>query len=240
MNDTGHATGTAATGTTGTQVIEPETTVDPRHRNWVWRSIQLLMQNIFVFWFRYRITGLERLPDGGALLLVNHQSFIDPLVVAVGMKRPVSYLARHDLFRVPVIGWILKNTYVMPIRRDSAGTESIRLAVDRLQQGYYVGLFPEGTRTRDGSLQEIKPGFLAILRRVKVPVVPVGVAGAIDAYPRGALFIRPYPVRVSIGDPITVEEVQELTQRGREQELLERIRSSMLQSLSEANDMLAR
>jgi len=212
--------------------------VDPQARNWVWRVIQLLMQNVFVFWFRYRVAGLEKVPPGGALLLMNHQSYIDPLVVAVAMKRPVSYLARHDLFRVPVIGWILKNTYVMPIRRDSAGSESIRLAVERLQQGYLVGLFPEGTRSRNGELQEFKPGFLAILRRVNVPVIPVGIAGAIDAYPRGALVVRPYPVRVVIGDPISGEEVQSLSQRGREKEFLQRIRSSIEQSLEQANRML--
>ncbi len=217
---------------------ETARTVDPRHRNWIWRSFQVLVQTVFVVWFRYRANGIDRLPEGSALLLVNHQSFIDPLAVAVGMKRPVSFLARHNLFQVPVIGWILKNTHVMPIRRESAGTESIRLAVERLQQGFYVGLFPEGTRSRDGSLGEIKPGFLSILRRANVPIIPVGVAGAIDAFPRGAIFIRPFPVRVFFGDAITAEEVQELTQRGREKEFLERIRTSMQHALDEANAML--
>jgi 1-acyl-sn-glycerol-3-phosphate acyltransferase len=208
--------------------------VDPHARNWVWRIIQLLMQNLFVFCFRYRISGAEKLPVGGALLLINHQSFIDPLVVAVALKRPVSYLARHNLFDVPVIGWILKNAYVMPIRRESAGTESIRAAVERLKQGYLVGIFPEGTRSRDGHLQEIKPGFLAIVRRGQVPVIPIAVAGAGQAYPRGALLTRPVTVRVVVGDPITVEEAAGLTQRGREGEFLNRITRDLQNCLEQA------
>ncbi|SFJ37344.1 lysophospholipid acyltransferase family protein [Planctomicrobium piriforme] len=214
------------------------TPVDPRSRNWVWYGFQLLLQNLFVFCFRYRVAGLEKLPDGGALLLINHQSFVDPLVAAVAMQRPVSYLARHNLFQIPILGWILRHTYVMPIRRGSAGTESIRLAVERLQQGYYVGLFPEGTRSRDGKLQEIKPGFMAIVKRAKVPVIPVGVAGAIRAFPRGAMIVRPYTVRVVIGDPISVEEAEQLTQRGREQEFLDRVRTGIQTCLTEAENWL--
>ncbi|WP_437186270.1 lysophospholipid acyltransferase family protein [Planctomicrobium sp. SH668] len=208
--------------------------VNGRARNWVWRSIQLLMQNLFVFAFRYRIRGKEKLPDGGALLLINHQSFIDPLVTAVGLRRPVSYLARHNLFHVPVIGAILRNTYVMPIRRDSAATESIRLAVERIQQGYYVGIFPEGTRSRNGELQKLKPGFLAIVRRTKVPVVPVGIAGAGNAFPRGALWFRMRQVRVVIGEVITPEELEELCQRGREKEFLEVVKNRIEAAVAEA------
>jgi len=213
---------------------ETTSPVDPKRRNRLWRSLQILMQSLVVFYFRYRIRGEEQFPDGGALLLVNHQSYIDPLVVAVGMQRPVSYLARHNLFHVPVIGWILKNTYVMPIRRNSAATESIRLAVERIQQGYYVGIFPEGTRSQDGSLQEIKPGFLAIVRRTKAPVIPVGIAGAGDAYPKGAFFIRPRTVRVVVGKPFSPDELVEWTQRGREAEFVAEIRRRLEQAMAEA------
>lgn len=214
------------------------TPADPRGRNWVWRTIQLLMQNVFVFWLRYRIRGQEQLPSGGALLLINHQSFIDPLVVAVALHRPVSYLARHNLFDVPVIGWILKNTYVLPIRRESAGTESIRLSVERLNQGYYLGIFPEGTRSHDGRLGEIKPGFLAVARRVRVPIIPVGVAGAGRAFPRGALLPRPYSVRVVVGEPIPPSVVEDLSQRGREIEFVDLIHRRMEECLQAARAWL--
>lgn len=209
---------------------------DPRARNWLWWSVQLLMQNLFTFWLRYRVLGTGGLPEGGALLLINHQSSLDPLVTAVALKRPVSYLARHELFDRPGVGWIMRQTFVMPIRRESAGTESIRLSVERLNAGFYVGLFPEGTRSEDGKLHELKPGFLAIVRRAQVPVIPVGIAGARNAYPRGAVFVRPRTVRVVIGEPIPEEVTKELSQKGREQEFLNLIRERMLQCIVTAEN----
>jgi 1-acyl-sn-glycerol-3-phosphate acyltransferase len=212
----------------------PGSSVDPRRRNSVWWSIQAILRPIFLFWLRYRARGLEHLPQGGALLLINHQSFIDPLMVGLPLKRPVSYLARDSLFRVPVIGWILRNTYVMPIRREAAGTESIRKSVERLEQGYYVGIFPEGTRSPDGKLGEVKPGFIALVRRTHVPVIPVGIAGAGEALPRRSWWLRPARVHVVFGEPIPVELIEELSQRGREQELVEMIRERMQNCLEEA------
>lgn len=210
--------------------------VDPRARSWFWWSCQVILQNIFVFWLRYRVRGLEHLPAGAALLLINHQSSLDPLLAAVAFHRPVSYLARHELFALPVIGWILKKTYVMPIKRASAGTESIRICVERLKQGYYVGIFPEGTRSVDGSLGEIKPGFLAIVRRANVPVIPVGIAGALQVFPRGAFFLRPGKVRVVIGPAISADEAMTLSQKGREAELLERVRSDIQDCMRQAEE----
>jgi 1-acyl-sn-glycerol-3-phosphate acyltransferase len=195
------------------------------------------MQNVFVFWLRYRVEGLEKLPEkGGALLLANHQSYIDPLLVAAGMRRPVSYLARHNLFQVPVIGWILRNTYVMPIRRESAGADSIRESVRRLEHGYYVGMFPEGTRTRDGRLGEMKPGFVALVRRTRVPVVPVGIAGAFEAFPKGSFWMRPRTVRVVFGVPFSVEEVSALTAKGQEQVFVEELTRRIQSCVDRAED----
>ncbi|MCA9081545.1 MAG: 1-acyl-sn-glycerol-3-phosphate acyltransferase [Planctomycetaceae bacterium] len=216
---------------------DPAPLPSPTHRNWVWRTIQILLQNVFTFWLGYRARGIEKLPPGGALLLVNHQSFLDPLLVGLPLTRPVSYLARDNLFRIPVVGWILRNTYVMPIKRESAGTESIRESVRRLEHGYYVGLFPEGTRTRDGHLGEFKPGFLIIARRANVPIIPVGIAGAFRALPRGAWWMRPVPVRVVFGDPLSEVEVQQLVEAGKET-LVKTIQQRIASCLDEANSWL--
>jgi 1-acyl-sn-glycerol-3-phosphate acyltransferase len=214
--------------------------VDPRHRNWVWRSIQFVLQNAFAFWFQYRARGIEKLPAGGALFLINHQSFLDPLLVGVGLRRPVSYLARDSLFRVPIIGWVLRKTYVLPICRESAGTESLRLSINRCRQGYYVGVFPEGTRTRTGEVGDFKPGFVAIARRSGVPVIPVGIAGAFEAYPRGVRIPRPSRIRVVFGDPIEAAEVQRLSERGQEQSFVALVRGLVELCQAEAEDWRAR
>ena len=108
----------------------PDDLPNPLSRNAHWRTLQFVLQILFCFWLRFRARGMERLPKvGGALLLVNHQSYLDPLLVGVPLQRPVSYLARDSLFRVPVIGWILRNTYVMPINREAASTSSLREAI---------------------------------------------------------------------------------------------------------------
>ena len=208
----------------------------PRNPNWVWRALQLILQNVFVFWLDYRARGMEQLPDSGALLLSNHQSFIDPLLIGLPLDRPVSYLARHTLFRVPVIGWVLRNTYVMPINRDAAGTESIREAVRRMQHGFLVGIFPEGTRSAHGELGEIKPGFIALIRHSRLPVVPVGIAGGNHVMPRGAPLPRRGRVRVVFGAPLPGGEVERLSRRGNEADLLAFARHQLLECQRAAED----
>lgn len=194
---------------------------DPFRRNWVWLAVQNLLRPFFLFWIRYRSRGFEHLPlDGGALLLVNHQSFLDPLFVGVALRRPVSFLARDNLFRVPFIGWVLRNTYVMPMRRSAASTESLREAIGRMEAGFLVGIFPEGTRGVDGVLSPLKPGILALIRRANVPVIPVGIAGAHQVMPRGAIIPRPRRVRLVIGPPLPADELASLLLPGKEQELL--------------------
>ncbi|RLS57703.1 MAG: 1-acyl-sn-glycerol-3-phosphate acyltransferase [Planctomycetota bacterium] len=210
---------------------------DPLRRNWVWWCIQKTCQLLFTIWFRYRARGIENLPAGGALLLVNHQSFLDPLLVGLPLTRPVSYLARDNLFGVPLVGWVLRSTYVMPIRREGAGTESIRESIRRMEHGFLVGIFPEGTRSEDSQLGELKPGFLALIRRVKVPVIPVAVAGAFEALPRGAWFPRPRSIRVAFGAPLDATRLAELSKKGRESELLRWTSEAIEQCLGEANAM---
>uniref|UniRef100_A0A7C2NWP6 1-acyl-sn-glycerol-3-phosphate acyltransferase n=1 Tax=Schlesneria paludicola TaxID=360056 RepID=A0A7C2NWP6_9PLAN len=206
---------------------------DPIARNAHWRTIQFVLQNVFCFWLGYRARGLEHLPDGGALLLINHQSFLDPLLVGLPLKRPVSYLARDNLFRVPVVGHILRNTYVMPINREAASTASLREAIRRIEHGFYVGLFPEGTRTRDGHVGELKPGFLALLRRTDAPVIPVGIAGAFEAFPKGTPFPLPGRIRVVFGEPSDREQLAAYGKE-READLLQQVRQRIVACVAEA------
>jgi len=132
------------------------------------------------------------------------------------LDRPVSFLARDSLFRVPVLGSFLRATFVLPVNRDAAGSESIRELVARMRTGFVVGIFPEGTRTRDGSVGEFKPGFVALLKRCDQPVYPVGIGGAFKAYPRGAWFVRPRQVCVVYGEPIDPDEWKSAAAEGRE------------------------
>lgn len=201
----------------------------------------MLCRVLFAILFRYRCRGLDRLPkSGGALLLSNHQSFLDPLLVGLPLNRPISYLARDSLFRVPVVGWMLRHTYVMPLNRDGGSAAGIREPLRRMESGFLVGIFPEGTRSADGKLGPLKPGFAALLRRTTLPVYPVGVAGADKALGRHHKMIRPRRVCVVYGQPLSAETLAELAVRGREQELVEHVRTQIAACQREADDWLNR
>ena len=206
----------------------------PDRRNFNWFATQTFLRAVFHGWNGYAARGTERLASGGGLLLINHQSYLDPLLVGLPLSRPVSYLARDTLFRVPVLGWFLRSVYVMPIDRQAAGTESIREAIRRMRHGFLVGIFPEGTRTVDGALGEFKPGFVALVRRAGVPVYPVGVAGAFDAFPRGATWLRPRPMRVVFGEAFSQDEV-----KGGTDALLTLARGRIADCVAEAEAWLA-
>ena len=215
--------------------VEPPSLPPPKARNLHWRTIQFLLQNVFCFWLGYRARGYERLDDAeGGLVLANHQSFLDPLLIGLPLQRPVSFLARDSLFRIPVVGWILRNTYVMPINREAASTASLREMMRRMQHGYLVGMFPEGTRTETGEVGEFKPGFVALVRRAKLPVYPVGIAGGFQALGRKSWFLYPARVRVVVGTPITVAELDQFSSRSQDQELIEFVRSRIVDCYREA------
>ncbi len=207
----------------------------PLRRNIVWRAIQYALRFLFVVWLRYRAIGLRNIPaQGPGLLAINHQSFLDPLLVGLPLSRPVTYLARSTLFPVPLVGWVLRHTYVIPLDQESPGTSTIRESVARLKAGWLVGVFPEGSRTETGRLGPMYPGFIALVRRQPVPVYPVGIAGAFESFPRGSAIIRPGTVRVVYGAPIPVEEVAELSRRGREEEFLAVLRERIAACCEEA------
>ncbi|MBI3864503.1 MAG: 1-acyl-sn-glycerol-3-phosphate acyltransferase [Planctomycetia bacterium] len=213
----------------------------PLHRNGVWLTLQIIIRNLFAFWLRYRARGIEHIPEsGGGLILSNHQSFLDPLLIGLPLHRPVSFLARDTLFPVPVIGWILRNTYVMPLSRDTGGAAGIRETIRRLDEGFLVGLFPEGTRSADGTMGRLKPGFAALVRRTELPIYPVGIAGANRALGRGSLFLKPHRVCVVFGEPLAAEKIAELKQRGREAELVETVRAEIAVCQEAAERWLAR
>jgi 1-acyl-sn-glycerol-3-phosphate acyltransferase len=213
----------------------------PLRRNWVWFISQVIVGVVFSIWLRFRARGIERIPaSGGALLLANHSSFIDPLLVGLPLRRPVSFLARNTLFHVPVIGWILRHTYVMPLARDTGGAAGIRETLRRLENGFLVGIFPEGTRSADGTMGPFKPGFAALVRRTDLPIYPVGIAGAQRALGRGSFVLKPHRVCVVFGEPFPRETIDGLRQRGREDELVDAVRTRIAECQREAEAWLKR
>src|SRR5258708_14071650 len=110
----------------------------------------------------------------------------------MAVRRPVSFVARRTMVGFAWLGWIPGHAYVMPLSRDTGGAAGIRETLRRLEDGFLVGLFPEGTRSADGTLGIFKPGFAALVRRTNLPIYPVGIAGAQRALGRGSLFLKPH------------------------------------------------
>ena len=190
---------------------QPTLISKPPQANLLWRLVRVPFWLFCKSWVRLRVVGREHIDSArGGLFLVNHQSFLDPLFVAVFLGRPVSYLARDNLFRIPVLGWILRKTHVIPISREAARGGSIRLALERLESGFLVGIFPEGTRTSDGKVGDFRPGFLALARRTQQPIYPVGIVGADRVMPRSSNWIRPGRVDIVFGAPFTPAELHQL------------------------------
>ena len=120
----------------------------------------IFFRALYKFYFGWRVCNPERVPlEGPVILASNHASFLDPPLVGAGLKRGISYLARENLFRFPVLGWVLHRWQVVPVDREGGGAKGLKAILDRLLAGGAIILFPEGTRTRDGRLQPARSGI---------------------------------------------------------------------------------
>jgi 1-acyl-sn-glycerol-3-phosphate acyltransferase len=174
--------------------------------NPVYRAAWPLARFLLHLLFGYRTEGAEKVPEKGPVILAaNHLSILDPIAIGAGIKRPVSFLARADVFRLPVLSWLLPRLYAIPVERGTGDLSAIKGAIRALERGMAFGIFPEGTRSRSGRLQPFKTGVAAIAFRTGSPVVPVAVVGSEKAWPVGRkLFRLRRPIRVVYGDPIPV------------------------------------
>ncbi len=188
--------------------------------NRLWQALlKFLARLTAVAVFRIRCRG-ERLipPAGGGLVLSNHQSNLDPVLVGLCCERRLNYVARQTLLTFAPLRWLLNSLDAIPIDRDGTGLGGLKETLRRLKREELVLLFPEGTRTKDGEVHALKPGFCALARRAEVPLVPVAMDGAFDAWPRQRKFPRPAVIHVQFGEPIHPEHVKLLSD---EQLLLE-------------------
>jgi 1-acyl-sn-glycerol-3-phosphate acyltransferase len=171
--------------------------------------------------FSLRTQGQQHVPRyGPALLVSNHQSYIDPILIGVAARRHLWYVARKTLFYHPAAIRFLRSLHSIPIDQEGFAREGIREVLHELEAGRAVVIFPEGERTLTGQMNPLRPGIYLLIKRGGVPVVPIGIAGAYDAYPRWRAYPIPAPlfcpepgkgtIAVSIGRPISAEHFTKL------------------------------
>ncbi len=173
-----------------------------------YRSVRTVAAWVAVFGFHLRCFGREHtLVPGGALILSTHQSHFDPLLIGVTFNERLNYLAKRSLFQGKILGAVISLLNAIELDRDRSGLAGLKETLKRLKAGKKVLIFPEGTRCPDGQIAPLKPGFISVARRSRVPLIPVAITGAFEALPRGSRLPFRQPLRVAVGPTITAEEV---------------------------------
>jgi 1-acyl-sn-glycerol-3-phosphate acyltransferase len=186
--------------------------------------------------FRYRFTGKSLVPLTGPVLIVsNHQSNLDPVLVGLACPRQLKYLARIGLFFFPFNYWI-RALGAVPIDRERGALRGIRTTLELLKENNAVLVFPEGSRTDDGELQEMLRGFCVLARRSGATIVPAGLDGAFAALPRAAFLVRPHAISLAFETPLTPAQYEQLTDK----ELTELVEKRIGQAFERARHDLAR
>jgi 1-acyl-sn-glycerol-3-phosphate acyltransferase len=170
--------------------------------------------------FSLRTEGWEHVPAAGpALLISNHQSFLDPVLVGLAARRRLHFLARKTLFRHFGLGRLMSSLNAVPVDLQGFAREGLTTILTELEAGHGVVVFPEGNRTSNGCMKPFRPGIYLLIKRIPMQVVPVGIAGAYEAWPRQQALPVPAPlfcpggsgtIAVSIGMPLDSHQLAAL------------------------------
>lgn len=153
---------------------------------------------LFHIFYRIDIKGHENIPeDRGALICPNHYHWLDPLLVAICIKKPVRFMAKYELFQKPVLGFILRNIYAYPVKRGEADLGAIKKTFKILKDKQLVGIFPEGTRIKGGKLGKANPGVAVFSIKTGSPAVPVYISGNYIPFTR---------MKITIGKPVELSQ----------------------------------
>lgn len=185
--------------------------------------------------FGFRVLHRERLIEEGPVILAsNHQSYFDPPLIGICSRRAVYYLARKTLLSIPLLGELLPEINVIPVDRDGNDMSALKKIIRLVRAGNGVVLFPEGTRSPDGALQQGKSGIGLIIAKTRAPVQPMRIFGSYEAFPKGSGKIALTPISVVVGEPIrfTDEELDPKTHGGNERSLYQYLSDRVMEAIA--------
>ncbi|NLJ40589.1 MAG: 1-acyl-sn-glycerol-3-phosphate acyltransferase [Clostridiales bacterium] len=164
-----------------------------------YRIIRGILRPIIYLLYRPSIVGLENFPStGGVILYSNHISLLDPIVIGCMLPRKVYFMAKTELFKSSVFGFILRNLGAFPVKRGTADLAAIRNSLRVLKSGKVFGIFPEGTRNKPGAVQHFSHGAASIAHRSKAKIIPIGITGEYKLF-------RYRSVKVVIGEAVDMD-----------------------------------
>ncbi|MBI3179084.1 MAG: 1-acyl-sn-glycerol-3-phosphate acyltransferase [Deltaproteobacteria bacterium] len=216
----------------------------PAAPRWSWTFFRRKwgMGVLWLVGVRVHIEGAERM-QGPAVFISNHESLIDVAILPAWLPAKLKFVAKKELVRVPFWGWALAAAGALMIDRSNplGAIAAIREGLRKMPPDWSVAVFPEGTRSRDGVMGRFKKGAFHIAMEMKVPVIPLGLAGARDVVPKGGWLVRPTQVHLVVGEPIpthtwTPDRIGEYVAQGRAAvlECVERARARRARELSAA------
>jgi 1-acyl-sn-glycerol-3-phosphate acyltransferase len=163
----------------------------------------LLVFPVFRVLFRGRTSGNTKVPKSGPLVVVaNHGSHLDPPLLGHALGRPVAFMAKAELFSIPILGALIRACGAYPVKRGASDREAIRTATARLQEGWAIGVFLDGTRQADGRVNQPMPGAALLAARSGAPLLPVAILNSHRALGTNRRLPRLVPLQLRIGEPV--------------------------------------
>lgn len=201
-----------------------------------YRFTQWVFGLISRVYFRLRTEGLQNAPmEGPAVFICNHASHLDPLMVGVFCPRIICFFARETLFR-GLFGVMIRTYDAIPVDQEGSALSGLRVTLGRLKKGDAVLVFPEGSRSYDGELQEMRPGVTTLLRRGKASLTPIGLDGAYEAMKIGTAFPRPRKIAMVIGQTVPHEELAKMN----DDEVMELVERLIVDNRDRAKELTRR
>ena len=182
----------------------------------MYRLAQGLVRILWPLVGRLDVEGLDNVPEKGPFLLIaNHQSYLDPVLIQAVLPRPIYTMAKSTQFSDRLTGGLMKRLKSFPVRRFEVDPQAVRITLRHLRAGHGVGIYLEGERTWDNRLQPPRLGTIRLVLKAGVPVIPCGIAGAYEVWPRWDGRIRRGMVRIRFGEALRFPALEDRVARER-------------------------
>ena len=187
--------------------------IEAWRRDWAYRAGQFVLRQLVFAYLRIDVRGLEHIPSRGpAIIAANHPNVLDGLLLLVVAKRRVRFLVIDEFYSHPFLNSLFRLTGCIPVyRRATSNGDALRAAVAALERGEAIGIFPEGTTGDAGTMRRIKPGVALLALRTGAPIVPLGIRGTAEAYPRTQTIPRPSWIGMRFASPLRFARVDAVT-----------------------------